>query len=339
MTARAHRAAWLALAALWVWPLAANGAAAQDAAPSEPDAAAEAPIEEAAAEGEAAPSETPEDAQAEGTSAAEATPAEDAGPAADDEDEDGAAESEAADADAAADDDDADAAGTDADDPAAPASEGAEDARGGGEAEEQPAPVNQDDLPPALRTPVDDEIPGAAREPRVPNEPLRIVGSLGAGLGIRLTQRDGFQQDRLAPGYVEAYGGVVLPGHGQLRHEVGLAAGFNLNDDGTFSLGPEAGRQWTFTPAYTLRLALSEDPVPDWLLLGRVGVPLTVSPDFTWGLQLDVGATYMILAGLGVYAEVGAATFFGAEDRNGDLTVHGILSVELGARIEFEVLR
>ena len=65
---------------------------------------------------------------------------------------------------------------------------------------------------------------------------------------------------------------------------------------------------------------------------------LAVSPDFSPGLELSGGFTYFFLAGLGAYAEVGVSTFIGGEDRGGQVSLHPILSAEIGLAIELELL-
>ncbi len=197
----------------------------------------------------------------------------------------------------------------------------------------------QSELPPALQeqTGLDDEL--MPREPTSePREALRVIAGVGGGVSIRLVKNLEFQQERFAPSYLDVFGGVVLPGRGRLRHAVTLHVTANLSGDGNYTFGLDPMEQWTFTPAYTARFALQDDPVPDFLIYGRFGVPLTVSPDFTWGVELDVGAAYMLLAGFGIYAEIGYSMFFGADDRGGDLSIHPLLSGELGVLFDIEVL-
>lgn len=197
----------------------------------------------------------------------------------------------------------------------------------------------QDELPPALQdqSGLDDEL--LPREPSTPpRDALRVIAGVGGGFSIRLVRNLEFQQERFAPSYFDVFGGVVLPGRGRLRHAATLHVASNLSGDGNYTFGLDPLQQWVLTPAYTARFALQDDPVPDFLLYGRFGVPLALSPDFSWGLELDVGATYMLLAGFGIYVEVGYSMFFGAKDRSGDLTIHPLLSGELGVVFDIEVL-
>jgi len=203
-----------------------------------------------------------------------------------------------------------------------------------------PTPVtSQDDLPPALRTAAIDPEPMFDREPEVERAPWRVLASVGVGTSVRLVQNLELQQERFAPAYVELRGGVALPQRGRVGHELTLAATTNLSGDGTYTSGIDPFGQWAIAPAYAVRVGFPAGPVPDFVLRGRLGVPLVLAPDLTWGIEVDASITYAILAGLGAYFELGYATYFGAEDRAGDLTVHPLLAFELGVSVDWEVLR
>lgn len=199
--------------------------------------------------------------------------------------------------------------------------------------------ASQDDLPPGLRTGAIDPEPMFEREPEVERAPWRVLGSVGVGTSVRLAQDLELQQERLAPAYVELRGGVVLPQRGRVGHELTLAATANLSGDGTYTSGIDPFEQWAIAPGYAVRVGFPAGPVPDFVLRGRLGVPLVIAPDLTWGVEVDASITYAILAGLGAYFELGYATYFGAEDRAGDLTVHPLLAFELGVSVDWEVLR
>lgn len=201
------------------------------------------------------------------------------------------------------------------------------------------APTSQDDLPPGLRTAAIDPEPMFAREPEVERAPWRVLASVGVGTSVRLVQNLELQQERFAPAYVELRAGVALPQRGRVGHELTLAATTNLSGDGTYTSGIDPLGQWAIAPAYAVRVGFPAGPVPDFVLRGRLGVPLVLAPDLTWGVEVDASITYAILAGLGAYFELGYATYFGAEDRAGDLTVHPLLAFELGVSVDWEVLR
>ena len=196
-----------------------------------------------------------------------------------------------------------------------------------------------DELPPALQA-EDIEIPSMRPARRVERQraPLRVYGRLGAGLGVRLTVEDQFQQDRLAPAFLDLAGGVVIPGAGPLRHAFQLGVNSNIDPDGSGLGGIRPFTQWVVTPSYVARIALSDDPVPFVQLTGRVGVPLTLSPDFNFGGEVAIGAQLLFLAGIGAYIEAGYSLFFGGQNRAGDTSMHHILAVSAGATIDFELL-
>ncbi|MCB9616530.1 MAG: hypothetical protein H6722_29190 [Sandaracinus sp.] len=201
-------------------------------------------------------------------------------------------------------------------------------------------PVPQDDLPPALRTraAMDDEPLFAAPE-QTPRAPWRVLASVGVGTSIRLVRNLELQQERFAPAYLELRGGVALPQRGRVGHELSLAVTGNLSGDGSYTSGIDPMQQWVLSPGYAVRVGFPAGAVPDFVVRGRVGIPVVLAPDVTWGVEVDASFTYALLAGLGIYAEVGYGTFFGAEDRAGDLTVNPVIGLELGAMLDWEVLR
>jgi hypothetical protein len=71
---------------------------------------------------------------------------------------------------------------------------------------------------------------------------------------------------------------------------------------------------------------------------GRLGVPLVVSPDVTWGLEAAVGATWFLLGGFGVSAEVVGDVFYGAGTREKATVTYPVLSGQLGFVVAYEVL-
>ncbi|MCB9635116.1 MAG: hypothetical protein H6721_23570 [Sandaracinus sp.] len=205
---------------------------------------------------------------------------------------------------------------------------------------EAATPVNQDDLPPALRTraAMDDE-PLFATPVEAPRTPWRVLASVGFGTSIRLVKNLELQQERFAPAYLELRGAVALPQRGRVGHELSLAVTGNLSGDGSYTSGIDPMQQWVVSPGYAVRVGFPAGAVPDFVVRGRVGIPVVLTPDVTWGVEVDASFTYALLAGLGIYAEVGYGTFFGAEDRAGDLTVNPMIGLELGVMLDWEVLR
>jgi hypothetical protein len=154
------------------------------------------------------------------------------------------------------------------------------------------------------------------------------VWSVGGGVSIRFLRNLDFSQDWFAPSFIDVFGAFVLPGR-DVRHAFGVGLGVNISGDGSIALGVDPLQQWSVAPSYMLYIPLSEL----FKLTGKVSVPLVVSPDFTVGAELAVGAHLLVLAGFGFYAELSAAMFLG-----GDSTVHPLGSVEGGLSFDYEVL-
>jgi hypothetical protein len=151
-------------------------------------------------------------------------------------------------------------------------------------------------------------------------------------------QNHDFDQDTFAPSFVSLRGAFQWRQRGRLRHGVGLGVATNISGDGSFQVGLDPIEQWVLTPLYVLELRFSDDPVPLFDLAASVGIPLSIAPDFSFGGELDVTFTTRLLAGLGAYVSVGAAAFFGGESRAGNLTVHPLLSAEVGLALRYELL-
>lgn len=174
-------------------------------------------------------------------------------------------------------------------------------------------------------------------------DPLRIQGYLGAGLGFRPLRNLDFDQAFMSPAYLNLAGVVYLPGR-ELRHGVGLGISTTLsNDHGTG--GVRALQQWAFTPAYYLMVPLRRilpDMEQDLVqIYGHVGIPLVLSSafgsnggvNFSVGGELGAGANFKFLAGLGVYFGVQASVYAGSKN-----TFHPVISADAGLVIDYEVL-
>ncbi|MEI9951198.1 MAG: hypothetical protein WDO74_20000 [Pseudomonadota bacterium] len=74
------------------------------------------------------------------------------------------------------------------------------------------------------------------------------------------------------------------------------------------------------------------------LLFGRAGIPIVLEPDLTGGLEVGVGAAYMISAGLGVQGELVGSLYYGAATQDRSVTTIPVLSAQLGLFIDYEVL-
>jgi len=74
------------------------------------------------------------------------------------------------------------------------------------------------------------------------------------------------------------------------------------------------------------------------ILLGRAGIPITLEPDLSGGLEAGFGAAYMISAGLGVQSEIVGSLYYGAATQERSVTTIPVLSAQLGLFIDYEVL-
>lgn len=178
---------------------------------------------------------------------------------------------------------------------------------------------------------------GLALEDEEPSDPLRLLLMVGGGTSLRLSVNDYYQQDTFAPAFVDVSAGLVLPGRGNIRHVLGLNVSTNLTGDGSASQGVDSFEQIIVGPSYGLRLGYDE-PVPDWTLLMRLTVPVTLTHEINPGLEVGAALTYMIFAGTGLYAEAAVSTFLGGPGRSSDLSVHAFASAEAGIVIDYEVL-
>lgn len=74
------------------------------------------------------------------------------------------------------------------------------------------------------------------------------------------------------------------------------------------------------------------------LLFGRAGIPITLEPDLSAGLEAALGAAYMITAGLGVQGELIGSLYYGAATQDRSVSTIPVLSAQLGLFIDYEVL-
>lgn len=71
---------------------------------------------------------------------------------------------------------------------------------------------------------------------------------------------------------------------------------------------------------------------------GRVGIPLVLTPDATWGFEGAVGGAFFFLGGLGVVAEIVGDVFYGTGTTAVATTTYPMLSGQLGLIGTYEVL-
>lgn len=110
----------------------------------------------------------------------------------------------------------------------------------------------------------------------------------------------------------------------------GLQHGGSLH----FSVALEGVPQEVVTPSYLAAYRLP----PRFLVFARAGLPLVLEPDVNLGYELAVGGAWLVTAGLGVTAELVGDLFYGAATQDEALTAIPMLSLQVGALVDFEVL-
>jgi hypothetical protein len=146
------------------------------------------------------------------------------------------------------------------------------------------------------------------------NNPFRLQTELG----------DGGESLSLTSGYLDLGVGATLGDPHGLQH--GAVAHLSYAVNGV--------HQEVLSLSYLALYPLTRD------LLGfaRVGFPLVMEPDISVGVELGAGAAYLVSSGLGVSAELVSSLFFGAATWEHDPNIFPVLSLQLGAWVDYEVL-
>ena len=159
----------------------------------------------------------------------------------------------------------------------------------------------------------------------------RAFVSLGAGGTVRIILYENLVQQRLAPSYLQLRGGYFFEGDGMFQHGVVLGVATPLTGDGTLSYGVSPFGQYSLAPAYMLRL-IPDGELGEWFnATVRVGVPLSVGEQFSWGLEAGVGMLFKPLAGFAIYGELDFSNYFATDS-------HPLISFEIGVAVDYEVL-
>lgn len=108
------------------------------------------------------------------------------------------------------------------------------------------------------------------------------------------------------------------------QHGMGLSASFAL--DGV--------SQQVIAPAYVAGYPLGSH----WWLRGRLGLPIVVSPDVNVGLDVAVGATFLVRASLGVFVDAVYSLYEGAATDRRRATLIPLVSLQAGLALSYEVL-
>jgi hypothetical protein len=161
---------------------------------------------------------------------------------------------------------------------------------------------------------------------------VHSFGSLGFGRGVRLNNPyrlqtvlgDTPESLSLSASYVDLGLGAAFGDPDGLRH--GAVAHLSIAVQGI--------AQEVVSLSY---LALG--PVArDWLLSARAGVPVVLEPDLGVGLELGVGAAFLVSGGIGLSAELISSLFFGAATWESNPTIIPVVSLQAGAWVQYEML-
>jgi hypothetical protein len=170
---------------------------------------------------------------------------------------------------------------------------------------------------------------GAARAQEQEEEreqPPHYLALVSAGVPLRLTVADKFDQSRIAPAFNDVFVGYAFAG-GRTRHGFGLGVSWNLTHDGGYTDPLYAGDQFAVMPAYMAYHTLNTDVIG----IGHVGVPFLVRGGRAAGLEVGAALAYRLFAGAGLFAELDLDAWAAGE-------VALLASLELGVVIDFEVL-
>jgi hypothetical protein len=145
------------------------------------------------------------------------------------------------------------------------------------------------------------------------NNPYRLATPLGSSA----------ESVSRTAAYADIGGALTLGNPFGLRH--GLAV--------RTSIALEGVHQSVVTPAYILWRRWSA-----WGVYGRVGVPIVLSPDLTWGLEGGLGGVWFVRGGIGIAGEIVGDLFYGAGTREVRTPAYPVMSAQLGIMIAYEVL-
>ncbi|HVJ92581.1 MAG TPA: hypothetical protein VM580_22420 [Labilithrix sp.] len=118
-----------------------------------------------------------------------------------------------------------------------------------------------------------------------------------------------------------------------LAMTVGRPLGFQHGAALRTTIGLEGVGQVVLTPSYfgwRRKGALAA--------FGRVGVPVVLTPDVTWGLEGALGGVFFFLGGLGIVGEIVGNVFYGTGTREVAVATYPIVSGQLGLIGTYEVL-
>jgi hypothetical protein len=160
----------------------------------------------------------------------------------------------------------------------------------------------------------------------------RWLGGVAMGRGVRFNNPyrlrtvlgDDAESLSLTAPYLDAWGAFAFGQPNGWQHGPGLHA----------SIAVEGVSQEVMTPSYLLLADVGRR----WLLLGRAGLPIVIEPDANAGVEVAFGAIYRVTAALALTAELIGDLFYGAATLDSARTAIPIMSLQLGAACDYEVL-
>jgi hypothetical protein len=145
------------------------------------------------------------------------------------------------------------------------------------------------------------------------NNPYRLATVLGS---------DAQSLSRSAA-YVDLGAAMLVGTPYGLRHGVALRWSLAVEGISQAVAAPtyELWKRWRFFAAY-----------------GRAGPTFVLTPSSSWGFEGAAGGVWFVRSGLGLTAEIVGDVFYGAGTRDVATATYPMLSAELGAVVDFEVL-
>lgn len=113
----------------------------------------------------------------------------------------------------------------------------------------------------------------------------------------------------------------------------GDALGFQFGAALRSSFAVEGVRQAVLTPSFVAYRRWGA-----WAAMGRVGTPIVLQPDATWGLEAGLAGTWYFLGGIGLTAEVVGDVFYGTGTADVRVASYPVLSGQAGLTVSWEVL-
>jgi len=175
----------------------------------------------------------------------------------------------------------------------------------------------------------------AAEERRLlkaPGPDLHLFGTIAFGGGLRFnnpyrlhTQLGSTAKSvSLTAPYTDFGGAFTYGSANSLQHGVNLHAGFSMS-------GPQ---QTYLSLSYLAAYRASHS----FMVYGRIGPNILLSPDANVGGELAGSFSYFITGALGLTSELAFDVFYGAATLDKTYTIYPILSGQLGIIVDYEVL-